>query len=192
LSGVEPEVSFIAGPVNHPETVMDPTSQDKLLNLIYAIPNGPVRMIADMPEVVETSINLSIVKSDGKKVDIMCLLRSSVDSVKEALANRVVATCDLAGVSTKLSGAYPGWKPNFNSAILKTMKDVYQKLYGKTAEVKVIHAGLECGIFGKNYPDLDYISFGPTIEHPHSPGEKVNIPSVAKFWEYLVETLKNI
>jgi dipeptidase D len=122
----------------------------------------------------------------------MCLLRSSVDSAKEDLANAVVAACELAGASTTLSGAYPGWKPNFDSAILKTMKDVYRNLYGKPAAVKVIHAGLECGIFGRNYPDMDYISFGPTIEHPHSPGEKVNIPSVAMFWEYFVETLKNI
>lgn len=192
LAGVESDISFIAEPVERPDTVMEKTSQDKLLNLIYAIPNGAIRMIADKPEVVETSTNLSIVKSNGKQVEIMCLLRSSVDSAKEALANKVIAACELAGASTHLNGAYPGWKPNFDSAILKTMKDVYQRLYGKSAEVKVIHAGLECGIFGRNYPDMDYISFGPTIEHPHSPGEKVNIPSVAKFWDYLVETLKNI
>jgi len=192
LAGVEPEVSFVADPVECPATVMDKPSQDKFLNLIYAMPNGAVRMIANMPEVVETSVNLSIVRSNGQQVEIYCLLRSSVDSAKEGLAGKVVATCELAGATTKLSGAYPGWKPNFDSAILKTMKDVYMKLYGKPAEVKVIHAGLECGIFGKNYPDMDYISFGPTIQHPHSPGEKVNIPSVAKFWDYLVETLKTV
>jgi len=192
LAGVESELSFTAVPVDCPKTLMSQESQDYLFNMIYAIPNGAVRMISDMPEVVETSTNLSIVNSDGHQVEIMCLLRSSVDSAKEDLANTVVATCELAGASAKLYGAYPGWKPNFNSKILKTMKDVYQKLYGKTAEVKVIHAGLECGIFGKNYPDMDYISFGPTIQHPHSPFEKVNIPSVAKFWEYLVETLKTV
>ena len=192
LSGVESGISFTAEPVERPETVMDPASQNKLLHLVYAIPNGAIRMIADMPEVVETSTNLSIVRSNGQQVEIMCLLRSSVDSAKEDLANAVVAACELAGASTTLSGAYPGWKPNFDSAILKTMKDVYRNLYGKPAAVKVIHAGLECGIFGRNYPDMDYISFGPTIEHPHSPGEKVNIPSVAMFWEYFVETLKNI
>ena len=192
LAGVESGLSFVARPVECPEKVMDQLSQDMFLNLIYAIPNGAVRMIADMPEVVETSTNLSIVRSNGQQVEIMCLLRSSVDSAKDDLANAVVATCELAGASTHLNGSYPGWKPNFNSAILKTMMEVYRKLYGKPAVVKVIHAGLECGIFGGNYPDMDYISFGPTIEHPHSPGEKVNIPSVAKFWDYLVETLKNI
>ena len=192
LAGVESGVNFIAVPVDCPATVMSQESQRKFLNLIYAIRNGVVRMITDMPEVVETSTNLSIVKSDGKQVEIMCLLRSSVDSAKEALGNAIVATCELAGASTQLSGAYPGWKPNFDSGILKTMKKVYKKKYGKTPEVKVIHAGLECGIFGKNYPDMDYISFGPTIHHPHSPGEKVNIPSVAKFWDYLTETLKTV
>ena len=192
LAGVESGLSFVAVPVECPATVMTRESQYKFLNLIYAIRNGAVRMIADMPEVVETSTNLSIVKSVGQQVEIMCLLRSSVDSAKEALGNAMVATSELAGASTVLCGAYPGWKPNFNSPILKTMEDVYQKLYGKPAEVKVIHAGLECGIFGKNYPDMDYISFGPTIKHPHSPDEKVNIPSVAKFWEYLIETLKCI
>ena len=192
LAGVEPELSFVAVPVESPATVMEQESQNRLLNLIYAIRNGVVRMIAGMPEVVETSTNLSIVKSDGHQVEIMCLLRSSVDSAKEALGNAIAATCELAGATTELNGAYPGWKPNFDSAILKTMKDVYQKLYGKPAEVKVIHAGLECGIFGKNYPDMDYISFGPTIRHPHSPDEKVNIPSVARFWDYLVETLKTV
>ena len=192
LAGVESGVSFTANSVECPDTVMDKTSQNRFLNLIYAIPNGAIRMISDMPEVVETSTNLSIVRSNGQQVEIICLLRSSVDSAKEDLANAVVATCELAGASTNLSGAYPGWKPNFDSLILKTMMDVYQNLYGKPAMVKVIHAGLECGIFGRNYPDMDYISFGPTIEHPHSPGEKVNIPSVAKFWDYLVETLKTV
>jgi len=185
-------VDFTAKTVECPATVMSQESQNTFLNLIYAIPNGAIRMIADMPEVVETSTNLSIVKSDGQQVEMMCLLRSSVDSAKEDLGNAISATCELAGASIELNGSYPGWKPNFDSQILKTMKDVYQRLYGKHAEVKVIHAGLECGIFGKNYPDMDYISFGPTIQHPHSPGEKVNIPSVAKFWEYLVETLKTV
>jgi len=192
LAGVEFDVSLTATPVECPATVMDMVSQDKLLNLIYAIPNGAIRMIADKPEVVETSTNLAIVKTDGKQVEIMCLLRSSVDTAKEDLANAVTATCELAGATTILNGSYPGWKPNFDSAILKTMTDVHQKLYGKPALVKVIHAGLECGIFGTNYPDMDYISFGPDIQHPHSPGEKVSIPSVANFWEYLLETLKSV
>ena len=192
LAGVESGVTFTATPVDCPATVMDMVSQDKFLNLIYAIPNGAIRMIADKPEVVETSTNLAIVKTDGKQIEIMCLLRSSVDTAKEDLANAVSATCELAGATTILNGSYPGWRPNFDSAILKTMKEVYQKLYGKPALVKVIHAGLECGIFGTNYPDMDYISFGPDIQHPHSPSERVSIPSVANFWDYLLEILKTV
>lgn len=192
LDGVESGISFTADPVASPAAMMDKKSQDQFLNMVYAIPNGAIRMIADKPDVVETSTNLAIVKSDGQQVKLVCLLRSSVDSSKEDLANAIVATCELTGASVQLDGSYPGWKPNFDSAILKTMKEVYRKLYQKDAVVKIIHAGLECGIFGKNYPDMDYISFGPTIEHPHSPGEKVNIPSVAKFWDYLVETLKSV
>jgi dipeptidase D len=192
LSGVEQDICFSVLPAALPATVMDRMSQNKILNVLYAMPNGAVRMISDKPDVVETSTNLAIVKSDGKQVNIACLLRSSVDSAKEDLAGSIMATCALAGTTAQFDGSYPGWKPKFDSAILKTMKDVYVGLYGKPAAVKVIHAGLECGIFGKNYPDMDYISFGPTIMHPHSPGEKVHIPSVIKFWNYLVETLKSI
>jgi len=192
FAGVESGMNFTAKSVECPATVMCKVSQDKLLNLVYAIPNGAIRMIAEKPEVVETSTNLAIVKSNGKEVEVMCMLRSSVDSAKEDLANAVTATCALAGATTTLNGSYAGWKPNFDSAILKTMKDVYQKLYGKPVLVKVIHAGLECGIFGANYPDMDYISFGPDIQHAHSPDEKVGISSVANFWDYLVETLKSV
>jgi len=192
LAGVESGVSFTASPVECPATVMSIKSQGDLLNLIYAIPNGAIRMIADKPEVVETSTNLSIVKSNGKEVEIMCLLRSSVDSAKEDLAKAITATCELAGASTTLSGSYPGWKPNFDSKIMKIMNDVFQKYYGKPVLVKVMHAGLECGIFGANYPDMDYISFGSDIEHAHSPDERVRILSVINFWKCLVETLKAV
>jgi len=143
---------------------------------------------------VETSTNLASVKSDvvGKTIDIACLMRSSVDSAKESLAKRIDAVFSLAGAQVKFSGAYPGWQPNMASPILKTMQSVYQQKYGKVPEIKAIHAGLECGILGGTYPHWDMISFGPTIRFPHSPDEKVNIASVQKFWDFLVETLKSI
>ena len=99
---------------------------------------------------------------------------------------------DLAGATTELDGDYPGWKPNPDSAILKEMKEVYNNKFGKIPEIKAIHAGLECGLLGGVYPHWDMISFGPTIRHPHSPDEKVNIPSVQKFWDFLIETLKHV
>jgi dipeptidase D len=192
LQGVEEGIEFTVEQAGLPENVMDRKSQSTILNTLYAIPNGVMRMIVDRPDVVETSTNLAIVKSDGKQVNIACLLRSSVDSAKADLADSIVALCELAGSKAELSGSYPGWKPNFNSPILKTMEDIYRKMFHKPAVVKIIHAGLECGIFGKNYPNMDYISFGPTIMHPHSPGEKVNISSVKKFWDYMLETLKSV
>ena len=192
LNGVESDISFTAGQVERPVTVMSRQSQDNILNAIYAVPNGVYRMIAEFPEVVETSTNLGIVKSDNQQVEIICLLLSSTASVKEDLTNAIVATCKLAGATTILDGSFPEWEPNLHSGILKTMKDVYQNLYGSPATVQVIHGGLECAIFKGSYPDIDSISFGPTIESPHSPEERVNIPSVARFWDYLIETLKNV
>jgi dipeptidase D len=129
---------------------------------------------------------------ENGKINISCLLRSSVESSKEDLAAMMEGVFLLAGADVKFNGGYPGWKPNVNSPILKTMKEIYQKKFGKIPEVKVIHAGLECGLLGDVYKNWDMISFGPTIRYPHSPTEKVNIESVQKFWDYLVETLKNV
>ncbi|MBL7970663.1 MAG: M20/M25/M40 family metallo-hydrolase, partial [Prolixibacteraceae bacterium] len=161
---------------------------------IVACPNGVIRMSDSMPGLVETSTNLAIVKSDSenKIVKIACLMRSSVDTARTELGSRMDSVFTLAGAEVKLTGGYPGWKPNMESPILKTMQEVYQAKFGRIPEIKAIHAGLECGILGGSYPHWDMISFGPTIRFPHSPDEKVNIESVGKFWEFLVETLKNI
>jgi dipeptidase D len=192
LSSVEPDLKFELVPGNLPSNVMDKTTQDKFLNSIYAAPNGVIRMLSDMPEVVETSTNLAIIKSNESTIEIKCLLRSSVDSAKADLANAMTSVFELAGATVVHDGSYPGWKPDVGSKILKTMKKVYETKYGKTPEVKVIHAGLECGIIGDVYGGMDMVSFGPTIRFPHSPDEKVNIASVEKFWNYLVETLKSV
>ena len=149
-------------------------------------------MSDSMKDLVETSSNLAIVKSENGKVTIMCLLRSSVDSAKEAVGERMTAIAEMAGAKISLTGAYPGWKPNMESPILKTMMATYRKLFNKDPEIKAIHAGLECGLLGGVYPNWDMISFGPTIMHPHSPDEKVNVESVDRFWKFLVETLENI
>lgn len=191
-STIDPELKVSAVETLLPEFVMDAEVQDKLLKAIYCCPNGVIRMSSDMPGLTETSTNLAIVKAGNGKAEIHSLLRSSVDSAKDDLAIMVTSVFELAGASTTLSGAYPGWKPNPTSAILKTMISVYENKFGKTPDIKAIHAGLECGILGGVYPNWDMISFGPTIRYPHSPDEKVNIPSVQKFWDYLVETLKNV
>ena len=189
---IDPGIKLEAKPAEIPESVMDKVSQDKLLNAVYACPNGVVRMSTDMEGLVETSTNLAIIKSEGNEVKIQCLMRSSVDSAKEDLKNVFTSVFEPAGIDIVFDGEYQGWKPNLDSSILEIMQDVYNKKFGKVPEIKAIHAGLECGILGGVYPNMDMISFGPTIRFPHSPDEKVNIETVSKFWEFLLETLKAI
>ncbi|MDD2288555.1 MAG: M20/M25/M40 family metallo-hydrolase, partial [Bacteroidales bacterium] len=171
--------------------VMDKDTQGRLIRSVYACPNGVMRMSDSMEGLTETSTNMAIVKTDDSKVKISCLLRSSVDSAKMDLAEMMASVFELAGADCKFSGAYPGWKPNMESPILKTMQETYNNMFGRVPKIMAIHAGLECGLLGGVYPNWDMISFGPTIMNPHSPDERVNAPSVKLFWDYLVETLKN-
>ncbi len=192
LAVKEPDLLLMAEKCNMPAKLMDEIAQDDLVNAIQACPNGVIRMSDSMPGLVETSLNLAIVKSEGGKTKVLCLIRSSVDTAKEDVESTLESLFLLAGAKVEFSGQYPGWKPNPESEILQVMKEVYNKAYGKTPEIKGIHAGLECGILGAVYPEWDMISFGPTIRFPHSPDEKVNIETVEKFWKFLVETLKNV
>lgn len=194
LSATEPTLKIELSKTEMPAFLIDEKTQINLTHAIVACPNGAMRMSDSMPGLVETSTNLAIVKSDNatKTIDIACLMRSSVDSARTQLGSRMDSVFTLAGAEVKMKGGYPGWKPNMESPILKTMQNVYQAKFGRVPEIKAIHAGLECGILGGTYPNWDMISFGPTIRFPHSPDEKVNIESVGKFWDFLVETLKNI
>lgn len=185
----DPDVNIEVAPISKTIELMDIQSQNNILNALYACPHGVISVIAEMPSVVETSTSMSIVSTTDKTLQTASLTRSSVDSRKEDATNKIESIFTMAGAKVEHSGSYPGWKPNVNSPILKTMKEIYNNKFGKTPDVKVIHAGLECGIIGDVYPNLDMISFGPTIRHPHSPDEKVNIKTVEKFWDYLVETL---
>ena len=195
LATAEPDLKVTLEKAKMPKNLMDKSTQSNLINAINACQNEVIRMSNDMEELVETSTNLSIVKSDTKKktVEVSCLLRSSVDSAKEYLELAMGCVFELANVSEmSFDGQYPGWKPNPQSPILKVAEDLYLKMFGKPAAIKAIHAGLECGLLGGVYPNFDMISFGPTIKHPHSPDEKVDIETVQKFWDYLVEILKNV
>lgn len=192
LGEVEPNLIFEAESCKLPKKVMKGKLQNRLIDAIYACPNGVMRMSNSMPGMVETSLNLARVYSDEDGILIQALLRSSVNSAKDDLAEMVTSVFTLAGAKVVLEGQYPGWKPNMDSPILKTMQGVYNKMYGKIPKVMAIHAGLECGLLGSNYPHWDMISFGPTIRFPHSPDEKVKIDTVQKFWDFTVETLKNI
>ena len=194
LSATEPNMDVSLEETELPATLIDEKTQLNLTAGIIACPNGVIRMSNSMEGLVETSTNLAIVKSDAeaKTVSCACLMRSSVDTAKAELATRIKAVFELAGAEVTFSGAYPGWKPNMDSSILKTMQGVYNKKFGKIPKIMGIHAGLECGILGANYPHWDMISFGPTIRFPHSPDEKVNIETVKKIWEFMVATLENI
>jgi len=188
----EPTLSFTCKKCDAPAKVMSKEDQFKIIRAVFACPNGVVRMSQAMKGLVETSNNIAIVRCIGGKFEAHNLTRSSVDSSKESTAWRIAAVFHLIDAKVTLTGSYPGWKPNMDSPILKTMSGVYKKMFGNIPEIKAIHAGLECGLLGGVYPNLDMISFGPTIKYPHSPDEKVNIPSVKKFYDFLCETLKHV
>lgn len=192
FSGTEPELKMNAQKVAAPAKIMDTEVMSSIIKATFACPHGVERMSEAMPGLVETSNNLAIVKCINGEYTVNCLVRSSVDSAKEGVMYKIGTIFDLIGADVSFDGAYPGWKPNMDSPILKTMIKTYEGLYGRTPEIKAIHAGLECGLLGSVYPNWDMISFGPTIRYPHSPDEKVNIASVQKFWDYIVETLKNV
>ena len=192
LGAVEPTLSFTISETEVPESLIEERVQDDLIDAVYGCPNGVIRMSDGMPGMVETSTNLSTIKSRKGVIFVKCLLRSSVDSAKDDLVEMVDSVFALGGAMVSFDGDYPGWKPNMDSQILAQMKQIYQSKFGRTPAVLSIHAGLECGILGAAYPNWDMISFGPTMRSPHSPDERVNIPSVQKFWDFLVEILKNI
>ncbi|HPE83717.1 MAG TPA: aminoacyl-histidine dipeptidase [Aequorivita sp.] len=172
--------------------VMTDKDQENFLNAMNAAHNGVYRMSPDIEALVETSNNISKVTVDKGNIKIENLTRSSVESSKEVLANALTSTFELAGYEVKLAGDYPGWAPNMDSAILKVLDGLYKKMNGKKANVAACHAGLECGILGQNYPKMDMISFGPTIKGAHSPDERASISSAQKYWEFVLEILKNI
>ena len=175
-----------------PSKVLNSDFQKTLLHTIYACPNGVYRMTPSLLSLVQTSNNVARVLVKDGAFTIQCLTRSSIDTEKMDLANAITGTFELAGATVSLSGAYPGWEPKPDAPIVKLMSELYQERYNEPAHVDAIHAGLECGILGGNYPGMQMISFGPNIYGAHSPDEKVQVSSVQKFWGYLLETLKRI
>jgi dipeptidase D len=188
----EPDLSFTCEKTEKPSSVVPEAEQFGFIRAVFACPNGVQRMSQSMQGLVETSNNLAITRVKDGEFQAISLCRSSVDSAKDATAWKIAGVFQLIGADVELSGAYPGWKPNMESPILKTCQMVYDKKFGRVPEIKAIHAGLECGLLGGVYPNLDMISLGPTIRFPHSPDEKVNIETVMKFWEFLVAILEEI
>ena len=175
-----------------PAKVMDLAAQKQILSAIYACPNGVYRMSPDIPDLVQTSNNVARVLVANGAMEVLCLTRSSVDSEKDDLAQAITANFSNIQASVTLSGDYPGWTPMPDSSIVGLMTDLYVEMYDAQPNVAACHAGLECGILGTNYPEMEMISFGPNIRGAHSPDEKVQISSVQKFWDYTLEALKRI
>lgn len=188
---IETNISLKITEAEVPAAVVPAEIQDNLINALMACHDGVLRMIPSVPDTVETSSNLAIVTIAEGKAEVKILARSSCDTMKDFLADSLSACFGMAGMKVELSGAYSGWQPNVDSPILHAMVESYEKQFGVKPAVKVIHAGLECGIIGAVCPGMDMISFGPTLRSPHTPDEKANIPSVMKFYEFLVATLAN-
>lgn len=190
---IEDSISITLGEVDYPATVIEESAASCIVWAIAGCPDGVAKMSDTMPGLVQTSSNLAIVKTsdDGLTTSVELFLRSSSESEKVALADSIASIFELADAEVECGGSHPGWLPNIESPILKAMKESYVELFGKEAEVRAVHAGLECGIIGATYPNLDMISFGPTIVSPHSPDECAQISTVEKFYKLLQFTLKN-
>ena len=192
---LEPNLTLTLESVEAPAEILKKAYADRFLAAIYACPNGVIRMNKDMPDQVDTSTNLASVKpSDGQAHEwtIVTSQRSSIETSKIDVVNRVRAIFELAGMSTYHNEGYPGWKPNADSPLLKLMVDVHRGLFGEDPTVYSIHAGLECGLFLEKYPDWDMVSIGPTMRGVHSPDEKLYVPSVGNIWRYLVAILEHM
>ena len=193
LKSVDPNVRLIMESTDKPKTCLPATLKKKLIYSLLACPHGVINMSRDIEGLVETSTNLASVKMTGStKIVVGTSQRSSTESEKNAIADQVASVFRLAGAKVEHGEGYPGWKPNPDSKILKIAQKSYQKLFKKEAEIMAIHAGLECGLFLEKYPNLDMISFGPTLRGVHSPDERIEIKTVDLWWKHLLDILKSV
>ena len=186
------DIEFSAEKCEVPQTVVPVEIQENLINALMACHDGVLRYIPTIPDLVETSSNLAIVSIGEGKAEVNILARSSQDSMKQYLCNGLLSCFSMAGMHVSLDGAYSGWQPNTSSKLVEIMVGVYERLFGNKPVVGACHAGLECGIIGAKYPDMDMASFGPTQLAIHTPDERCNIPSVGRFYSFVLEILKNI
>lgn len=185
-------ITLTAEETTIPSKAMPQDIQENIINAVMAAHDGVLRFTPSMPGLVETSSNLAIINAANGKVEIDILARSSKDSMKTFLCNGLVSCFSMAGMNVTLEGGYSGWQPNPKSPLVATMSSIYEKMYGQKPTVSACHAGLECGIIGVCYPDMDMASFGPTLVSPHTPSEACFIPSVNRFYAFILEILKNI
>jgi dipeptidase D len=188
---VEKDINLnIAKSTEKPAQVLDERSQSKIMAMLFALPHGPQTMSRQIKDLVETSNNVASIRFSDSTVHVHCSSRSSNKAAINAILDKLVAITRLAEGQIEQPNGYPGWMPNLDSEILKVSLKTYKQLTGKDAEYKAIHAGLECGIIGEKFPGMDMISMGPTIQHPHSPEERVDVESVKIFYQHLVKILE--
>ena len=192
FASLEKDLEIHFSTTENSEKGLSAEDSKKVILALKSAHNGVYRMSPDVADLVETSNNVARVELKEGSLKILNLSRSSVESGKMAVAEQLKSVFELAGMQVEFSGSYPGWKPKPEAEIIRTMTDIYEKEFGAKPHVVACHAGLECGIIGANYPEMEMVSFGPTIRGAHSPDERANIPSVQKFWKYLQEILKNI
>lgn len=192
FSVTEPQVQFTLESISAPAVTMDKVQMEKFLHAIYAVHNGVLAMSQDIPGLVETSSNLASIKIKDGRLVVVTSQRSSILSSRQYVSQMVRSAFELGGAEVTVGDGYPGWKPNPNSEILKIAAESYQRLFKQEPKIKAIHAGLECGLFLEKYPNLDMVSFGPTLRGVHSPDERMLIPTVGKFWAHLVDVLRHI
>lgn len=186
LGAADPELNVAVSPADGKNVrVMDASSHRRVMAALLSLPHGVAAMSLDVPGLVETSNNLAAVHTDDDAVRVLVSVRSSIRSALLALRNRVNSIAELAGGTVSENEAYPGWKPNLKSEVLAATQRVHERTLGTRPELKAVHAGLECGVIGEKFPGMDMVSIGPWIESPHSPSERVNIPSVATYWKFL-------
>lgn len=188
----DPDLVIDYDAIDAPAKVMSVENQKQFIYAIQCSHEGIRRLSPDVADLVETSNSMARVLLQDGKATVQCLIRSDRELAKIDMAHSVGAPFHLIGAEVEYSGSYPGWKLDPNAPMLGLMKDLYEELYKESPRVIACHAGLECGLLGQNYPEMEMISFGPTIKHPHSPDEKVNIASVQKFWNYFIEALKRV
>jgi dipeptidase D len=185
----DPDLEVVLESTEAPASVLTTDCQSQMLKAVAGIPNGIYRMSPDIADLVQTSSNLARIIVDGDQFQAQCLTRSAVDSEKMDMAHSIGMVFSLMGCEYTLTGSYPGWSPNPHATIVSTMTEKYKSLFGDEPKVLACHAGLECGILGTHYPEMEMISFGPNIRGAHSPDEKVQISSVNKYWKLFLQTL---
>ncbi|MCF7911401.1 MAG: aminoacyl-histidine dipeptidase [Candidatus Cloacimonetes bacterium] len=191
-TGIEPGLEITIEPEDSIKDILTEESTLQVINLLMALPHGVSAMTLSIPDLVETSCNLAKVEIESDSLRVLISIRSSVSSRLEGLCGRIISIGDLAGAEVEESDGYPAWEPDTNSDLLKLCTSCYQKLFGIEPDVLIIHAGLECGLIGEKYPDMEMISFRPTIQNAHSPRERLNLPSFQRTWEFLAILLEEM